>query len=355
MVVPYLIKEHQRKYNPNSGIRILNENDDDIEKNLEGKVAIITGGSRGLGIEVVRVFLRKGAHVITTSSSTNRDEIDKRYRKITKNIDPGAWKLEIWNVDLMSMQSVMSFVDRFKRQNSTQLNYLICNAGVMFPKYKLSGDGFESQFSINYAGHVLMSYHLLPYLYRSGRQSGHQSRLVLTSSCLHHIPTRIRYNDLQSHQAYSPHYAYGQSKVFIVMFIRKLSVVLDAKSDWSRYVRVFTLHPGLVDTDLLTTIDLLREFPFLARQMTFRVSFHFCSIIRSSDNLFRQDIKSGAETVIYAALSDQLEHRNGEYLEDSRVAQSSTLSRSVQDQDRVWTITYSLLNKWTDGEWFDDY
>lgn len=271
VVAPYLVREYQRKNRPYSGLRILNENDPDIKENLSGKVAIITGGSRGIGVEVVRTFLRKGCHVITTSSSSDPDKISKRYNQTIEGVPEGNWTLEIWHLDLMSMNSVMQFVNRFKNNNYTQLNYFIGNAGVMFPKFKLSEDGYESQFSINYLGHVLLSYHFLPYLYSSAKKSSEQSRLVIVSSCLHYIPNRIRFNDLQSLQVYSPHYAYGLSKLSIVMFIYRLSRTLDMKTDWSHYVKVFTLHPGLVDTDLLSTIEILKEYPFLANQIALRV------------------------------------------------------------------------------------
>lgn len=221
---------------------------------------------------MVRTFLRKGAHVITTSSSGTPEVIESRYKKITEGIPKGNWRLEIWKLDLMSMNSVMKFIERFNRQNSTRLNYFIGNAGVMFPPFKLSEDGFESQFSINYLGHVLLSYYLLPHLYSTAKEINEQSRLVLTSSCLHHIPTRIRFNDLQSLQVYSPHYAYGISKLAVLMFVYTLNRELNLKRDWNRYVKTFAIHPGLVDTDLLNTIDIMKRYPLLANQLTFRVS-----------------------------------------------------------------------------------
>lgn len=272
-VVPYLVREYKRKNVPNSGIRILHENDPDIRSNLEGEVAIITGGTRGIGIEVVRTFLRKGCHVITTSSSAKAEVISARYNKTIEGIEPGKWKLEIWHLDLMSLKSVMNFVDHFKSKNYTQLNYFIANAGIMFPKYKVSIDGYESQFQTNYLGHVLLTYHFMPYLYHSAKRIGHQSRLVLVSSCLHHIPNRIRFEDLQSVQVYSPHYAYGLSKLAIVMFVYRLSRTFKMKTDWTDQVKPFSLHPGLVDTDLLSTIELLKEYPFLANRIALRVSF----------------------------------------------------------------------------------
>ncbi|XP_027195881.2 polyprenol dehydrogenase-like [Dermatophagoides pteronyssinus] len=338
VVLPYLLREHQRKVAPyQNNIRILNENDPDIRGNLEGKVAIITGGSRGLGVEIVRSFLRKGARVITTASSNDPGKIESRFQSITKGIPEGKWNLEIWHLDLMSMNSVIRFLDRFKNQNDTRLNYFIGNAGVMFPPFKLSEDGFESQFSINYLGHVLMSYHLLPYLYRTAKQQRDQSRLVLVTSCLHHIPTRIRYNDLQALQVYSPHYQYGLSKLSILMFIYSLNRTLSIKQqDWNERVKVFAVHPGLVDTDLLNTIDIMKQYPLLANQLTFR------------------DTKAGAETIIYASLSSQLNRKNGEYFEDSKPVRSSSLSYNLDQQNRLWMVTRNLLEKWTNGYWFED-
>lgn len=330
---------------------------------------------------MVRTFLRKGAHVITTASSKDAQVREARIAKIVEGISPGKWKLEIWHLDLMSMNSVVDFVNKFKSRNSTQLNYFLGNAGVMFPKFKLSEDGFESQFSINYAGHLLLSLNLLPYLHQTARQSGEQSRLVLTTSCLHHIPTHIRFNDLQSLAVYSPHYAYGVSKVSILMFIYKLrfdqclhyfyyssityqpfpfartfsSRTLKMKSDWGRYVKVFAVHPGLVDTDLLNTIEIMQQYPEVANRITFRVRTHSVPSFEQCNPFFHsQDTKAGAETLIYAALSTQLSRKSGEYLEDSRPAESSRLSYNEDNQNRMWTIASNLLAKWTNGRWFED-
>lgn len=56
------------------------------------------------------------------------------------------------------------------------------------------------------------------------------------------------------------------------MFTYKLSRVLKTKSDWGRHVKVFSVHPGLVDTDLLNTIEIMRQYPALADRITLRVS-----------------------------------------------------------------------------------
>jgi len=123
-------------------MRKLNENDDDLPQSLNGKVCITTGGTRGIGAEVVKALLRKDCHVITGSSSKNQKEIDQKYEKLMKDIPKGKGKLEIWNLDLISMSSVMQFVEKFKN-SKLHLNYLIANAGVFLYEQRYNEEGFE--------------------------------------------------------------------------------------------------------------------------------------------------------------------------------------------------------------------
>lgn len=65
----------------------------------------------------------------------------------------------------------------------------------MFVPYKLTEDGFESQLAVNYLGHFQLTHLLMDLLIRSGRSSGHNSRVVNVSSCAH-IPGAINYEDI---------------------------------------------------------------------------------------------------------------------------------------------------------------
>lgn len=53
-------------------------------------------------------------------------------------------------------------------------------------------------------------------------------------------------------------------------------------------------------------------------------------------------------------MSSLLRGKTGEYLEDSLIAQSSRLSYNEDYQNRMWSITSSLLSKWTHGRWFEE-
>ena len=63
-----------------------------------------------------------------------------------------------------------------------------------------------------------------------------------------------------------------------------------------------------------------------------------------------QTPKEGAETIIYATLSTELNKHNGKYLEDSAISNSSMLSMDEADQDKLWKLTWALLHPWRNPE-----
>jgi len=253
LLSPYFLKELDRKYNPLTTMRKLNENDDDLPQSLKGKVCLITGGTRGIGAEVVKALLRKDCYVITGSSSKSQKEIDQRHKNLMEGIPKGKGKLEIWNLDLFSMSSVVQFAVKFKN-SKLHLNYFVANAGIFFQEQKYNEEGFESHYAINYLSQCLLIYYLLPTLVETGRQpNSGESRIVLTSSGFHDA-ANIKFDDLQLKTSYFRFFAYVQSKLAQVMFTYKLSRWLDNKSDWGQMVKVHSLHPGICNTELASNI-----------------------------------------------------------------------------------------------------
>lgn len=96
---------------------------------LQGKVAIVTGGNTGIGKETVRELARKGAHVILAARSTAKGvaAVESIRASLAGN---GAAKITFLHLDLGSLASVGKFVKEFKALN-LPLHMLILNAGVM--------------------------------------------------------------------------------------------------------------------------------------------------------------------------------------------------------------------------------
>ena len=238
----------------------------DLPNKLEGHVAIVTGGTRGLGLTVVRALISKGCFVFVASSQT-RDKFEQICQKIYDGLpetDPKTGvKRGIVNLqylDLTSMDSVQAFIRSFK-DTRLNLNYLICNAGIMFAPRQLTIDNFESHLAVNYLGHCLLIIELLGYLKKAADKTGTNSRIVNVSSSTHRI-TRFRFEDTLGESNYSTSQAYAQSKLAQIMFSSKLSKYMRESLCWNN-VQCFSLHPGVVLSELYEHVYLIKYFPFL--------------------------------------------------------------------------------------------
>ena len=114
---------------------------------LHGKIAIVTGGYSGIGLETTRALTNCGARVI----------VPARRKDIAKTALDGIIPLDdIVEMDLADIDSVQDFVDGFISQNIS-LDLLINNAGVMACPEARVGNGWERQFGVNQIGHFVLT------------------------------------------------------------------------------------------------------------------------------------------------------------------------------------------------------
>ncbi|CAI5772199.1 Hypothetical predicted protein [Podarcis lilfordi] len=175
-----------------------------------GNVAIVTGGTRGIGYHTVKYLARLGMHVIIAG-----------------------------NKEKEGQETVMKIKEEA----------LNAKAAVMLVPERKTEDGFEEHFGINYMGHFLLTNLLLETLKQSGTHS-HNARIVTLSSATHYV-AELRLNDLQSSCLYSPHGAYAQSKLALVMSAYRLQHLLTAEGS---HVTVNVVDPGVVNTDLYQNV-----------------------------------------------------------------------------------------------------
>ncbi|XP_044072250.1 dehydrogenase/reductase SDR family member on chromosome X-like isoform X2 [Siniperca chuatsi] len=285
----------------------------------DGKVAIVTGGVRGIGYEVVRHMARLGTHVIIGG----RDEQEglASVRRICEEYKEA--KVEFTRLDLASLQSVRQFVQSFKERD-LPLNILVNNAGVMLVPEGRTEDGFEQHFGVNYLGHFLLTWLLLDILKDSGK-CGYFSRLVNVSSSAHRIG-KIRLNDLNSCQCYSAHAAYCHSKLAQLLFSSHLHQELQ---HGGFPLSSCAVDPGMVDTALY-------------RHLWTPLCLAQSAIARL---LFRTPAE-GAATVLYAALSPDLEGEcGGGYWANGRREMTTPPTFDPQLQLSLWETSLLLLGQ----------
>ncbi|XP_035682564.1 dehydrogenase/reductase SDR family member on chromosome X-like [Branchiostoma floridae] len=284
----------------------------------DGKVAIVTGGAKGIGLEVTKGLAQLGMHVFIGGRS--QDEANIAIEHIKKSC-PQA-KVEFIRLDLASMKSIHQFVEKFKSRQ-LPLHLLINNAGVMLTPYSLTEDGFETHFGINHLGHFLLTNLLLDTLRSSGK-SDHWSRIVFVSSAVHSIGD-INFDDLNSSKNYSPHAGYAQSKLANVLTAYELQERLLADQS---HVTANALHPGVVNSDLYQHV-----------MWPMRVAQRIMGWIGLT-----KTPAQGADTILYAAMSPDLEGIGGHYLDNCQSVPSCDQSYNKDLQKRLWEESCRLVH-----------
>ncbi|XP_066562072.1 dehydrogenase/reductase SDR family member on chromosome X isoform X3 [Amia ocellicauda] len=255
-------------------------------------------------------------HVVIAGNSeeAGRDAV-RRIRE--ENVDA---KVQFSYLDLTSLRSVHQFVQRFK-DRGLPLHVLVNNAGVMLVPERRTEDGFEEHIGLNYLGHFLLTQLLLDTLKTSGTEEA-CARIITVSSATHYVG-EITLEDLQSSACYSPHSAYAQSKLALVLFTYHLQRRLAAEGS---PVTANTVDPGVVDTDLYQNLSIPAQLcKWLLGWLLFKSP------------------AQGASTSVYAAAAPELEGVGGCYLYNGRRTKSADTSYDEELQRQLWVRSCGLV------------
>ncbi|KAL2623257.1 hypothetical protein R1flu_003462 [Riccia fluitans] len=287
-----------------------------------GLVAIVTGGTSGLGLETVRVLTLRGARVFL--AARNLDSAAKAREEILKQ-QPNA-NINLLKVDVSSMSSVRQAAEEFLSLN-LPLNLLVNNAGSTTDKFRLTEDGIEEQFATNYLGAFLLTELLLEKMKITAQQSGVEGRIVNVASMVHRdtYKSGIEYDTIKTSQGYNWLASYGQSKLAMILHAKELTRRLREEE---ANVTINSLHPGAITTNLLRDIAGV---------------FHAISAVYIS--LWGKDIPQGAATQCYVALNPDVKGVSGEYFDDCKVSQPTAFGRDPELAKKLWDFTLVLLKE----------
>ncbi|MFJ3644890.1 SDR family NAD(P)-dependent oxidoreductase [Streptomyces murinus] len=286
---------------------------------LSGKLALVTGGYSGIGLETTRALVKAGARVV----------VPARRPETAEQALAGLPGVEVDELDLGDLESVRRFAERFLA-SGRGLDIVIDSAGIMACPETRVGDGWEAQFATNHLGHFALVNRLWPAIAPGG------ARVVSVSSRGHHA-AGIRWDDIHWRRGYDKWEAYGQAKTANVLF----AVQLD-KLGRDAGVRAFALHPGGILTPL--------QRHLAQEEMVER------GWIDEDGNLLHPEVfktpQQGAATQVWAATSPQLDGLGGLYLEDCDIAEpapDTDAREGVKDwaidpaqAARLWTLSAEL-------------
>lgn len=293
---------------------------------LKGKVAIVTGGYSGIGLETVRALAAAGAAVTVPARDTEKANAALAGM-------PGDIRIAL--MDLADIASVKRFALGFASDN-TALDLLINNAGVMACPEMRVGPGWELQFGTNHMGHFAVATTLLPLIQRT-----ENARVVALSSTGHKL-SAIRWDDPNwTDGSYDKWKAYGQSKTANSLFALGMNARLKESGG-----EAFAVHPGGIFTPLQ------RHLP--TEEMIVLGWLNEQGEISDGARAMFKTPSQGCTTTLWAATSPLLEGKGGVYCEDCNIAALSgeqpVRYRDVEphavDQDsaeRLWEMSEKLL------------
>ncbi|WP_026403064.1 SDR family NAD(P)-dependent oxidoreductase [Actinomadura rifamycini] len=251
---------------------------------METKIAIVTGGTSGIGKEIARGLVRRGflVGIVCRNEMRGRATVEELAGEA-----PGA-RVETFLADLSVLMDVRR-VAASLRERFEQVDVLVNNAGVHQMRAKVSADGYDRMIATNHLGPFLLTNLLLGHLEKAA-----PSRVVIVASEAHRFADRLDVERLAEPGSYGRPGSlrvYGRSKLLNILFAQELARRMEGSG-----VVANAMCPGPVATHLS------REM-WGAERLGALLSH--TPVVRTPER--------GARTALRLAVDDEFAARSGEF------------------------------------------
>ncbi|KAM3960385.1 retinol dehydrogenase 11-like [Aphomia sociella] len=300
-----------------SPFNLFNQCGTDTQAN--GKVALVTGGTSGLGLETAKNLARRGAKVIITGRK--KDTLDKAIDEITKY--SGNQNVIGKEVDYLNLTTVRAFAsDTIATQ--PKLDILINNVGAIGLEDKLTADSLNAMMQVNYFGAFLLTYLLFPLL-----KSSAPSRVINVSSLaliLGHVnPDRL--NDLNT---YSNFGLYSNAKLANVLSAYEMNKRIKGSG-----VNVYSMDPGLIKTNFFRFVDNEALKTFLNTVL----------------NIFGQPVDVAAKAPVFLVLDPAVNNDSGKHFRQCFEFNAAWFTKDEELNKKLWQSSKRLVKITDDEDW----
>jgi NAD(P)-dependent dehydrogenase (short-subunit alcohol dehydrogenase family) len=278
---------------------------------MKGKTVIITGANGGIGKVTAQDLAKRGARVIM--ACRNLELSTKVQEEILKENPDSILILK--KLDLSSETSIREFADDILKTES-KLDVLVHNAGMALAfKGQTNADGIELTMATNHYGPFLLTHLLIDLLKKSK-----PSRIVVVASELYKFAT-VNLNKMNPVGTFPAAYLYYVSKYANIYFTRELARRLEGTG-----VTANCLHPGMIDTGIWRSVPFPLNYPMMLLTKGF----------------FKTP-EQGAQTTIYAVVSDELEGVSGKYFMDCKEGELNRAASDMEKARQVWDESLKIV------------
>ena len=319
-------------------------------KKLDGRTAVVTGASAGIGFATSHALAKLGAHVIMACRNPNKCQ--KKAEEIRDDLKTSSPQIDTMTIDTSSLKSVKKFTDDYRERfsggedNSSggSLDMLFLNAGTAYggenkthPCVPLSEDGIEYVFETNYLGHHLLYRLLEPYL-QKGASKANPATVVQTSSAASFESYSYRVaTDLDTlngcKEPVKKHRgdrSYGQSKLAQVVWVKELTKRLGEDSG----IIANAYHPGFVATEIFDKVQMPNMMKKIVRYF--------------ADNAAWNSLEGALTGLFLGVEGEKLVNDNirGRYFHPIAIEVQNPLADDEELQRKLWEFSESLIKEY---------
>jgi len=276
----------------------------------EKKICLITGATSGIGFAAARELAQRGHIVLGVGRSTEKNaRVEKQIKNESRNAE-----VEYFLADLSSQEDIRD-LSKAIRSRYSSLDVLINNAGAIYADWQESPDGIEKTFALNHLGYFMLTLLLLDLMWDSA-----PSRIINVSSGAH-SGVRLDFNDLEMKKNYDSWTAYSRSKLANIYFTYELSRRLSGSG-----VTVNAMSPGMVATD-------------------FGKNNPVGSVFVPAESRGSKTPEVGADTLVYLALSPEVEGVSGRYFQNRDLVETSPISHDKETAQKLWQVSLDMTGQ----------
>ncbi|CEM35036.1 unnamed protein product [Vitrella brassicaformis CCMP3155] len=309
-----------------------------IQAGPEGRkmVAIVTGGTSGIGLKVAEGLARRGleVHITCRDLQTGENVAEALQTQVNDELAAHGGGLRcrvvVHRVDMSRPGEVLAFARGFTSvDGERKLDILVNNVAVLPSRRQVTADGLDEAFAANVAGFFILTSELTPLLAMPGGGAQSEGRVVnVVSAGMEAIGL-----DVDSLEGPSTGWAYDGRKQYALHHRARVCLTEYWAATWKENdlpIRVNCCHPGWVDTPGLRDAVPLRPFYRTTKML----------------GLLR-DEAMGADTPLWLALSDDIRVNNisGKYFFDRRPRKTTLGQIALPSPDQRTALVQLCTNQ----------